>query len=53
MQNLKIINLYAFSGNGKMKYIDLKNLIEELSKEEVDYVHGSRYYQIQVLILLY
>ena len=33
----------AFSGNGKMKYIDLKNLIEELSKEEVDYVHGSRY----------
>ena len=35
--------LCAFSGNGKMKYIDLKNLIEELSKGEVDYVHGSRY----------
>ena len=53
MQNLKIINfLCAFSGNGKMKYIDLKNLIEELSKEEVDYVHGSRYLSNSRLILL-
>lgn len=33
----------AFSGNGKMKYLDLHNLIKELSIGKAQYIHGSRY----------